>query len=121
MNKKYLVTAFIFMAVSTVIFSQTSSASFKVPAYEKTVLKNGLTVYLMEQHEVPMVNVSAIFPAGAIYDGRQSGLATMTAEALMHGTKNKSKSQIEEELDFIGATVSTYASKEAAGLSAKFA
>jgi predicted Zn-dependent peptidase len=121
MNKKYLVTAFTFMAVSTVVFSQTQSASFKVPAYEKTVLKNGLTVYLMEQHEVPMVNVSAIFPAGAIYDGQQSGLATMTAEALMHGTKNKSKSQIEEELDFIGATVSTYASKEAAGLSAKFA
>ncbi len=101
---------------------QASPAAFKLPSYQKTVLKNGLTVYVMEQHEVPMITVSAIFPAGAIYDdASKSGLATMTASALMLGTKNKTKSELEEELDFIGATVSTYASKESAGLSAKFA
>ncbi len=118
--KKYLFTLLSFLTAFA-MQAQNQQATFKVPAYEKTVLKNGLTIYLMEQHEVPMINVSAIMPAGAIYDGVHSGLANMTAEALMHGTKNKSKSQIEEELDFIGASVSTYASKEAAGLSAKFA
>ncbi len=101
--------------------AQNQTAVFKLPAYEKVVLKNGLTVYLMEQHEVPMINVSVIVPAGAIYDAQQSGLANMTATALMHGTKNMTKSQLEEALDFIGATVYTYASKESAGLSAKFA
>jgi predicted Zn-dependent peptidase len=49
------------------------------------------------------------------------GLATLTAKALLHGTKTKTKSGLEEELDFIGASVNTYASKEASGLSAKFA
>jgi len=97
------------------------SGDFKLPKYEKVTLKNGLTVYLMEQHEVPMINVSVILPAGAIYDGQQYGLASLTATALKHGTKNMSKAQIEEELDYIGATVNTYASKESAGLSAKFA
>jgi predicted Zn-dependent peptidase len=97
------------------------NASFKLPKYEKFTLKNGLTVYLMEQHEVPMINVSAIFPGGAIYDGQQSGLAALTAVALRHGTKNMSKAKMEEELDFIGATLNTFASKESAGLSAKFA
>ena len=101
--------------------SNAQTNAFKLPSYEKAVLSNGLTIYLMEQHEVPLINVSAIIPAGAIYDGAQSGLARMTADALMHGTKNMSKSKIEEELDFIGASVETYASKEAAGLSAKFA
>ncbi|HEX2536108.1 MAG TPA: pitrilysin family protein [Chitinophagaceae bacterium] len=98
-----------------------AQASFKLPAYEKVVLKNGLTLYLMEQHEVPVISVSAIFPAGAIYDAGQSGLANMTATALMHGTRNRTKAQLEEALDFVGATVNTYASKESAGLSAKFA
>lgn len=101
--------------------ARAQNTAFKVPAYEKFVLKNGLTVYLMEQHEVPMINVSAVFPAGAIYDAQQSGLASLTALALKHGTKNMSKAKMDEELDFIGASLNTYASKESAGLSAKFA
>ena len=73
---------------SASLLAQNNSAAFKLPAYEKVVLKNGLTVYLMEQHEVPMISVSAVVPAGAIYDKDQSGLASMTATALMNGTKN---------------------------------
>jgi predicted Zn-dependent peptidase len=103
------------------LIAQTKSAAFKLPAYEKFVLPNGLTVYLMEQHEVPMIDVAAILPAGAIYDGDKSGLASLTANCLQHGTKSYTKQAIEEELDFAGASLNTYASKESAGLSAKFA
>jgi predicted Zn-dependent peptidase len=101
--------------------SRAQKSVFKLPAYEKFTLKNGLTIYLMEQQEVPLVNVSVVMPAGAIYDGSQSGLATLTALALRHGTKNISKSNMEQELDFVGASLNTYASKEFAGLTAKFA
>ena len=94
---------------------------YKLPAYQKFTLKNGLTVYLMEQHEVPKMNVSVILPAGAIYDGEKAGLASLTAIALKHGTKNYPKPKLDEELDFIGATVNTWALKESAGLSADFA
>jgi hypothetical protein len=38
--------------------------------------------------------------------------ASLTATALKHGTKNFTKAKLDEELDFIGANVSTYASKE---------
>ena len=116
---KFLFTflAFAFVAVNG--FSQ--STSFRLPTFDKFILPNGLTVYLMEQHEVPMINVSVVLPAGAIYDGSQNGLAALTAEGLMHGTKSYSKSQIEEELDFVGATVNAFASKESAGLRADFA
>jgi predicted Zn-dependent peptidase len=75
----------------------------------------------MEQHEVPMINVSVIIPAGAIYDGEKAGLASLTATALKHGTAKLPKAKLDEELDFIGASVNTYASKESAGLSARFA
>jgi predicted Zn-dependent peptidase len=98
-----------------------NSASFKLPPYQKVVLKNGLTVYLMEQHEVPMVYVSAVLPAGAVFDKAESGLASLTASMLLNGTKRMRKKQLEEELDFRGAEVVTYATKETAGLSAGFA
>ena len=75
----------------------------------------------MEQHEVPMINVSVILPAGAIYDGDKAGLASLTATSLKHGTKNYPESTLDEELDFIGASLNTYASKESAGFSAEFA
>ncbi len=113
---------------STVIFcllaiTQISliAQSYKLPNYTTFKLSNGLTVYLMEQHDVPVISLSAIVAAGAIYDGENPGLASLTAAALMHSTQNFSKAKIDEEIDFIGANINTYASKEFAGLSAKFA
>jgi len=98
-----------------------NAQSYKLPPYEKFKLKNGLTVYLMEQHEVPIISVSVILPAGAIYDGEKSGLASLTATALKHGTQNFNKSKLDEELDFLGANIGTSASKESASLSARMA
>ena len=101
--------------------AQKSPLAFKVPVYEKFTLPNGLTVYLMEQHEVPLISVSAIVPAGAIYDAEKSGLASLTAAGLQYGTKSYSKTKIEEDLDFIGADLNTSASKESATITSKFA
>ena len=116
---KYIKTA---LLAFIVLLSQTIRAQeYKLPPYQKFTLKNGLTIYLMEQHEVPKISVSVILPAGSIYDGDKAGLASLTATALKHGTKNFTKAKLDEELDFIGAGVNTYASKESAGLSADFA
>ena len=68
----------------------------------------------MEQHEVPLIYASAIFPAGAVWDQDRSGLAAFTAEALLFGSKNYSKDQIEETFDFLGASINSYAGQEAA-------
>ena len=113
---KYFITAFILLQVIAV-----SAQEYKLPAYQKFTLKNGLTVYLMEQHDVPMINVSAVIPAGAINDGEKAGLASLTASSLRHGTKNYPKTKLDGELDYVAAWVTTYASKEAAGLRAEFA
>ncbi len=117
----YIYSLVLLLGSSWVSLAQTKTVDYKLPAYEKFTLANGLTVYLMEQHEVPLINVSAIVPAGAIYDGSQSGLASLTATALQHGTKNYSKAKLEEELDFVGASLTTNASKEFSLVSAQFA
>ncbi|HEX7845281.1 MAG TPA: hypothetical protein VF476_05720, partial [Chitinophagaceae bacterium] len=64
------------MLLFAIGITASAQSGYKLPPYEKFKLKNGLTVYLMEQHEVPMISVSAILPAGAIYDGDKSGLAS---------------------------------------------
>ena len=124
MKKILYISIFLFFV--TCLFAVTdapaadSESSFKLPEYEKFVMKNGLTVYLMEQHEVPLVYVSFIMPAGAIKDGDKYGLASLTADGLLFGTKNYTKKQIEESLDFIGASFNTSAAKEYAELSMSF-
>lgn len=105
------------------LFAQGTFAqdNYRLPEYTKFKLKNGLTVYLMEQHEVPLVHVTAVFPAGAVYDNdEKSGLAGITAAALVLGTKNYSKTEIEESMDYVGATIRTGTGKESAFLSASF-
>jgi predicted Zn-dependent peptidase len=97
-----------------------ATEKFVLPQYEKFVLKNGLTVYLMEQHEVPLIYISAVIPAGAVKDGMQSGLATLTAEGLLFGTQNYTKTQIEETLDFLGATYGASAGLESATVGMSF-
>jgi predicted Zn-dependent peptidase len=115
--KKTILTACLLVLTNISLSAQ----SYKLPDYTTFKLANGLTVYLMEQHDVPVISVSAILPAGAIYDNDKAGLASLTATALKHGTKNFTKTKLDEELDFIGANVNTYATKEYAGLSSDFA
>ncbi|KHJ38672.1 peptidase M16 inactive domain protein [Pedobacter glucosidilyticus] len=110
---------FLLMVFPLAVLAQ--QAKFKLPAYEKFKLPNGLTIYLMEQHEVPTINIAAVIPSGAVLDADKKGLASLTAKALQFGTKSYTKAQIEEQMDFIGASYNTYAGKELAGLSAKFA
>ncbi|MFE3871624.1 M16 family metallopeptidase [Flavobacterium sp. ZS1P70] len=115
-NKTILATCLLVLAHISL-----SAQSYKLPDYTTFKLSNGLTVYLMEKHDVPVISVSAILAAGAIYDNDKAGLASLTATALKHGTKNFTKTKLDEELDFIGANVNTYATKEYAGLSSNFA
>jgi zinc protease len=112
----FIITFFIFASLAK-LYAQ----GYTLPKYEKFILPNGLTIYLAEQKDVPVISLSAIFPAGAIYDGDKAGLASLTATALKHGTKFFTKTKLDETLDFNAAYINTFASKESAGLSSKFA
>ena len=95
-------------------------AQFKLPAYESLALENGLTVYLMEKKDVPLISFSAVFDGGVVKDGQTSGIASFTAEALRFGTTNYSKSQIDSLFNFYGSNISTYANADYSGLYTQF-
>lgn len=95
------------------------TGSFAMPSYDKFVLDNGLTVYLMPQREVPLITLNAVVRAGAVND-TTAGVAQMTAEGLLLGAAGKSKADIEQQVDFLGASLGADADKEGSYLSADF-
>lgn len=101
-------------------FTAQASASYTLPEYQKITLDNGLTVYLMEQHEVPLIDINIVVKAGAINDSI-AGLAYLTAENLPLGTQQQSKAEINSAIDFIGATISTTAGTESSYIESSFA
>lgn len=96
------------------------SAEFSLPTYQKVSLKNGLTIYLMEQHEVPLIDVVMVVKAGATVD-TTAGLAKTTAENLLLGTKNQSRAQFEQNIEFVGAKIGSGAGIESSYVSASMA
>ncbi len=102
MHKRILSFLFIALLAAPTFFAQ--SGGIKLPPYKKAKLKNGLTIILMEQHEVPLVSFSLLVKAGTTADAAgKEGTASMVAGLLRKGTKTRSADQISNELDFTGA------------------
>jgi predicted Zn-dependent peptidase len=95
--------------------------SLRLPPHEKIVLKNGLTVLLMEKRGVPLVDVFALVRTGAAADpAGQEGLASITAGLLRKGTKTRTAQQFSADLDYIGGSFSADAGADFTNISAEF-
>lgn len=95
--------------------------SLHMPPHEKFVLKNGLTVLLLEKRSVPLIDMFAIVKTGAAADPLgQEGLASVTAALLRKGTKTRTAQQFAAEFDYIGGSFEADASAEFSGVSAEF-
>jgi zinc protease len=103
-----------------VCFTISAQQKFQLPKYTTFKLPNGLTVNLMEQKEVPLISVALSVPAASIYDGQQAGLSELTASSLVSGSKNFTKDQIQDKLDFVGANLNAYSSQEFTRIVARF-
>jgi zinc protease len=81
-------------------------------------LANGLTVYLVERHELPIVAVSLqTLAGGAANPPDRPGLAGITAALLTEGTEKRTSEQIANEASLLGADLSSGSSTDSAGLS----
>jgi zinc protease len=79
----------------------------KIPKIEETTLPNGMKVYLLENHELPLVSGSAIARTGNLFDPADKvGLASVTGDTMRSGGTSKlSGDQIDVELENIAASV----------------
>ena len=78
------------------------------PKTERILFDNGIVLYFIEDHELPLVEISAVFRAGSNYDplGRE-GLSDLTASTLRAGgIVGMSGDAVDQELDSRAALIS---------------
>ncbi|MCI0486755.1 MAG: insulinase family protein [Blastocatellia bacterium] len=101
------------MAISIAVPSKAENGDLKLPPYKKVKLKNGMTLLLMEQREVPIISFDFIIKAGSVADpAGKEGLASLAAGLLRKGTKTRSADQLSAELDFIGGQLGASADND---------
>jgi zinc protease len=90
--------------------------TFSPPEPERVELENGMVLYVLEDRELPVVNVSAVIRIGSAYDpvGRE-GLAEITARVMRTGgTRSMTGDEIDDILEFTAASISISAGTDAA-------
>jgi zinc protease len=89
------------------------------PVPVEVTLSNGLKVFLLEDHELPLVSGTAIIRTGNLFDpDDKRGLAGLTGEVLRSGgTAAKTGDQIDEELENVAASVESSIGESAGTLS----
>ncbi|MGE5570433.1 MAG: M16 family metallopeptidase [Rhodospirillales bacterium] len=80
-----------------------------VPEPVRFQLPNGMTVFLVEDHELPMISVSALVRTGSRWEPADKvGLASITGTVMRTGgTSSRPGDQLDQELDRLGAYVET--------------
>ncbi|OGA48027.1 MAG: zinc protease [Betaproteobacteria bacterium RIFCSPLOWO2_12_FULL_62_58] len=79
--------------------------------------KSGARVYFVENRDLPMLDVSVEFPAGAGFDGKEkSGAASMTNRLLRLGVEGMSEDEIARKLADVGAELSGSFDTDRAGV-----
>ncbi|HMK49252.1 MAG TPA: insulinase family protein [Thermodesulfovibrionales bacterium] len=84
-----------------------------IPAVQKTVLPNQLVVLHAEDHSLPFVTLELLINGGARSDpAGQEGLAFLTARGLLLGTSLHSADRINEDIDYLGASIGSSAGRD---------
>ena len=70
------------------------------------VMPNGLTVLVVEQHALPIVQIEALVKTGSAQDPPENaGLANLTASLLDEGTTSRTATQLAEQIEFVGGAL----------------
>lgn len=82
--------------------------AFSQPRPERHVLPNGMVVFLMEDHSLPVVDVSGLLRAGTILEpAAKTGLAEICAEVIRTGgTAELPGDALDAKLESAGASIS---------------
>jgi len=84
-----------------------------MPKAERIEMPNHLKVLVFEEHSIPAVTLQLLVSAGSWLDPPDmKGLANLTAKSILLGTRTFSFDEINNKLDFIGASLDADCSKD---------
>src|ERR1041385_7575090 len=99
-------------AMLTTEVSMASTETAHPLPVRKTILENGLTVLVREDHSAPVVTAQAWCRAGSITEGRWmgAGLSHVLEHMLFKGTTTRPGGRIAEEVEGKGGYMNAYTS-----------
>ncbi len=116
-NKGFVTVGYALFAACLSLASATAVAAAQL-TFSRHELENGAVLLVSEQRSVPMVVVQILIDAGSRRDPQgKEGLAALTADVLTEGTQRRSATQINTEVDALGARLSASADVDFAQVS----
>ncbi|MBT0653259.1 M16 family metallopeptidase [Geomobilimonas luticola] len=93
--------------------------TFTIPKSERVQLSNGMVVYLLEDHELPLVNMTAYVRTGSIYEPADKvGLAGLTGAVMRSGgTASLPPEKLDGELEFMASSIESSIGADAGNVS----
>ena len=89
------------------------SHPISIPAAHETVLANGLSIVVVEDHRLPLVSYRLAFRVGGAFDPPAlPGLTDLLAGLLPEGTESRSSREIADEVARMGASLSAGANSD---------
>ena len=81
-----------------------------VAPIQKATLSNGIKIFVLEKHNVPLVQMNVLIRAGSAMESRDKiGLAAVTAAMLKEGAGGKTSLELADAIDYLGARINTTA------------
>ncbi len=78
--------------------------------YSSFTMDNGLQVIVVENHKLPRVSYQISLNNDALIEGDQAGYVSFAGDLITKGTTKRPKAKLDEEVDFIGATLNSSSS-----------
>ncbi len=72
-------------------------------------LANGLKVFVVQNTKLPRVSATLTIDREAVLEGNKAGMVSMAGELLRRGTTTMKKVELDEAIDYLGASISTSA------------
>ncbi len=101
------------MAAAAALVVLTCGTAAALPKVEKTVTDDHLVLLVSEDHSLPFVTIQLLINGGSRRDpSGKEGLANLTADCLLLGTSSRNAAAINEELDFMGASLNASTNRD---------
>lgn len=79
----------------------------EIAEFKEYKLDNGITLIVVEDHKLPRVSMQLLLDIDPLLEGEKAGVTSIAGDMLSEGTVNRTKEQLDEEVDYMGARLST--------------
>jgi predicted Zn-dependent peptidase len=102
----------------SIIPSPGPAPAVSFPDYDLVTMKNGIRVIFVKDDELPTIAIRLLIDRKPQLEGEYVGSISIMGQLLRNGTKTRTKDKLDEEIDLIGASISSFStSVSASGLS----